>query len=136
MSSFPEALKRLRKDKGLTQAQLAEALGVGKSTISMYEVGAREPSFEMLDILAGFFKVELIELMQPDESLTVGDRHDIARDLERIMASMEHNGDLMFDGDPLGDDARASILSAVQLGLQAAKAKNKERFTPKKYRKE
>ena len=68
--------------------------------------------------------------------LTEKDERDIAKDLERIMAQLDAGGDLMFDGDPMSDEARESIKSAMKLGLEAAKAKNKERFTPKKYRKE
>lgn len=142
-TNFPGALKQLRTKKGLTQAELAEALGVGKSTISMYEVGAREPDFEMLENIADFFNVDLMDLVRPLSSekeaattLTKKDERDIARDLERIMSQLEGGGDLMFDGDPLGDDAKESIMAAMKLGLEAAKVKNKERFTPKRYRKE
>lgn len=68
-------------------------------------------------------------------TLTEKDERDIAKDLERIMAQLDSSGDLMFDGDPMSDEARESMLSAMRLGLQAAKLKNKERFTPKKYKK-
>lgn len=69
-------------------------------------------------------------------SLTARDRRDIARDLERIMEALDTAGDLQFDGDPMSDEARESIKAAMKLGLEAAKVKNKERFTPRKYRKE
>ena len=69
-------------------------------------------------------------------ALTEKDERDIAKDLERIMTQLETEGDLMFDGDPMSDEARESIRAAMKLGLEAAKLKNKERFTPKKYRKE
>lgn len=69
-------------------------------------------------------------------TLTKKDERDIARDLEAIMAELEAGGDMMFDGDPMTPKARESIMSAMRLGLEAAKAKNKERFTPHKYRKE
>lgn len=69
-------------------------------------------------------------------ALTEKDERDIARDLERIMAQLDAGGDLMFDGDPMSDEARESIKAAMKLGLEAAKVKNKERFTPKQYRKE
>lgn len=68
-------------------------------------------------------------------TLTEKDRRDIARDLEALMAHLDSAGDLMFDGDPMSDEARESIRAAMKLGLEAAKVKNKERFTPKKYRK-
>lgn len=69
-------------------------------------------------------------------TLTDRDRRDIARDLERIMEALDTAGDLQFDGDPMSDEARESIRAAMKLGLEAAKVKNKERFTPKKFRKE
>lgn len=69
-------------------------------------------------------------------ALTARDKRDIARDLERIMEALDTAGDLQFDGDPMSDEARESIRAAMKLGLEAAKVKNKERFTPRKYRKE
>lgn len=68
--------------------------------------------------------------------LTKKDERDIAKDLENIMADLEAGGDLMFDGDPMTPEARESIAAAMRLGLEAAKAKNKARFTPCKYRKD
>lgn len=64
MSSFSDALKSLRKSRNLTQAELATALGVGKSTISMYEVGAREPDFETMEAIADYFNVPMATFVQ------------------------------------------------------------------------
>lgn len=69
-------------------------------------------------------------------TLTEKDERDIARTLEAVMNDLDNSGDLMFDGDPMTDEARESIRAAMKLGLEAAKLKNKERFTPKKFRKE
>ena len=52
---FPERLKQLRKEKGLTQVTLAETLGVSKGTIAMWETGKRMPSFDMLTRLGELF---------------------------------------------------------------------------------
>lgn len=52
---FAERLKELRKDKNMTQVQLAEALGVSKGTIAMWEIGKREPNFETLNRLSDIF---------------------------------------------------------------------------------
>lgn len=57
-------------------------------------------------------------------ALTPKDERDIARNLEQIMDQLDAGGDLMFDGDPMSDEARESIRSAVKLGLEAAKLKN------------
>ena len=55
MASFKEMLKYLRMRENLSQSELADKLGVAKSTISMYEVGKREPDFETLEAIADFF---------------------------------------------------------------------------------
>lgn len=57
--SFNKILKQLRLGKNLTQAELAEVLGISKSSISMYEQGNREPDFETEEAIADFFNVNL-----------------------------------------------------------------------------
>ena len=53
---FPERLKQLRKEKGMTQIDLAKAIGVSSGTIAMWETGKRKPSFEMFDRLTEVFE--------------------------------------------------------------------------------
>ena len=57
MRDFSEIIKELRQSKGLTQAQLAERLGVKKSIISAYETDSRPPSLDMLIKYAREFHV-------------------------------------------------------------------------------
>lgn len=52
---FPERLKQLRKEKGLSQITLAKELGVSGGTVAMWETGKRKPQFEMFDRLCTFF---------------------------------------------------------------------------------
>ena len=59
MSKFSDILKSLRKQHSVTQAQLADALEMSKSTVSMYESGQRLPSFEVLEAIADYFNVSL-----------------------------------------------------------------------------
>lgn len=56
---FNTVLRSLRKDRKLTQSELAKLTGLTVSAISMYENGNREPSFETLEILADFFNVDM-----------------------------------------------------------------------------
>ena len=58
MGNFQNIFKRLRTSSGLTQAEIAEKLGISRSTIGMYETGAREPDFETLEKIADFFNVD------------------------------------------------------------------------------
>lgn len=56
-----QRLRRLRKAKGLTQSELAEAVGLGTKlgVFSNYERGENSPPAEALDALAKFFDVDL-----------------------------------------------------------------------------
>lgn len=56
-------LKILRKEKGLTQTQLANAVGLGRQAYAYYEKGEREPSPETLCKFADFFGVTVDELL-------------------------------------------------------------------------
>lgn len=58
MGDFQNVFKKLRLSLGYTQAELADALGISRSRIGMYETGAREPDFETLEIIADFFNVD------------------------------------------------------------------------------
>ena len=55
--SFSENLKALRKEQKLTQKQLSSQLGVALSTVAMWETGARQPDYDMLNKIAAFFNV-------------------------------------------------------------------------------
>lgn len=67
MNYIGARLKYLRNQDKVTQQQLATALGVGKSTISMYESGQREPDFETLEKLADYFNVNMATFFPSNE---------------------------------------------------------------------
>ena len=61
------------------------------------------------------------------------------KDIKEILSSTEQllkQDGLMFDGQPVSPEAIDSILSAMQIGMEMAKKKNKEKYTPKKYKKD
>lgn len=57
MVDFGNTLKTLRMRNNLTQAQLAQKLGLTKSVISAYETGLRLPSYDVLIHISKIFKV-------------------------------------------------------------------------------
>ena len=63
MQLFSDVLKRLRLSAEMNQEELANRLGLAKSTISMYESGSREPSFEILEAIADTFNVDMNTLI-------------------------------------------------------------------------
>ncbi len=64
-------LKELRVNKHLRQEQVAEIIGVTKSTISAYENDLRQPSFEMLLKLANLYRVSTDYLLGRTDTLSV-----------------------------------------------------------------
>lgn len=59
-----EKLQELRKEKGLTQEELAEALFVSRTAISKWESGASDPSTSNLLTLAKLFNTTAEELLR------------------------------------------------------------------------
>lgn len=54
---FSDRLRELRKKRGLTQLQLAEALKINRSTLAKYETGENEPDHQTMQQIADFFGV-------------------------------------------------------------------------------
>lgn len=58
MGNFQNVFRQLRLSSNLTQNEMAEKIGISRSTIGMYETGAREPDFETLEKIADYFNVD------------------------------------------------------------------------------
>jgi transcriptional regulator with XRE-family HTH domain len=66
--SFGKQLRRLRRQKDMTQDQLAEAVGVSLKYIGFLERGVNSPSFEVLQKLAEVLEVPVGEFfLSPDD---------------------------------------------------------------------
>ena len=70
---FNEKLQELRKQKGLTQEELAEKLYVSRTAISKWESGRGYPNIESLKAIAKFFSVTVDELLSSGEVLTLAE---------------------------------------------------------------
>lgn len=57
MEIFVQRLKELRKDKGLSQSQLAKETGISQAAIAFWEAGERIPGALALIALSKYFKV-------------------------------------------------------------------------------
>ncbi len=68
MKKIGEFLKALRREKGLTQEQLAEILLVSGRTISRWETGRNAPDLTILIQIAEFFDVEVKEILDGERS--------------------------------------------------------------------
>lgn len=136
-----EALRRLRREKGISMKELGKKIGVAESTISQYETGKREPDFETLLKLGEFFNVSVDYLLRGEQyhkktpALTAKDERDISKKLEEALSQLESSQEgLMFQGEPLDDATKELIAISLRNSLEMGKRLAKQKFTPKKYK--
>ena len=70
---FNEKLQTLRKGKGLTQDELAEALYVSRVAVSKWESGRGYPNIDSLKAISKFFSVSIDELLSSNEVLSIAE---------------------------------------------------------------
>ena len=132
---------KLRDAMGVKDADVVKATGITKSTFSDWKSGRSKPKDEILQKIADFFGVTAEYLRTGKETdkkepqLNPKDQKDIENILQNTELLLKQEG-LMFDGQPASQEAIDSILSAMQIGMEMAKKKNKEKYTPKKYKKD
>ena len=146
--TLSEKMKKLRKERKITQEQLAKDIGVERSSIGKYETGT-QPSTDIITRLADYFNVSVDYLLGRDEikksaegdgnytmELNGRDERDISRRLDRMLSELDKKDSaLMFDGEPLDDESRELLISSLENSIRMAKIINKRKYTPKKYRK-
>lgn len=59
MNTLPNVLKELRKNKGMTQKEVARDLNITDRTYGHYETGKREPSIDMLIEIAKYYNISI-----------------------------------------------------------------------------
>lgn len=63
MSIIGERIRSLRVESGLSQQELSDKLGIGRSTLANYEQGKREPDLETIEYIADYFNVDMNYLL-------------------------------------------------------------------------
>ena len=80
---FNEKLQELRKQKGLTQEELAQLLYVSRAAVSKWESGRGYPNIDSLKAIAKFFCVTVDDLLSGDQILTIAEE-DKRRQEDRL----------------------------------------------------
>ena len=73
---FGEKLQDLRKKKGLTQEELAEALYVSRTAVSKWESGRGYPNIDSLKEISKFFSVSIDELLSGEKLLSIAEKEN------------------------------------------------------------
>ena len=144
MATTADRISEAMKLRDIRQADLVKKTGISKGALSSYISGRYVPKQNNVYLIAKALDVIEAWLMGGDvpmqriesPTLTRRDTRDIEKILEQTRGQLTSQEDLMFDGDPASPEAIESILSAMQIGMELAKKKNKEKYTPKKYKKD
>lgn len=75
---FHEKLQELRKSRGLTQEELAEALYVSRTAISKWESGRGYPSIDSLKEISSYFSVTIDDLLSGEKILSIAEKENKA----------------------------------------------------------
>ena len=136
---------KLRDQAHVKDADVVKATKITKSTFSDWKNGRSNPKLDKLQKIADYFGVTVDYLMtgkeEPKEKspeLTARDERDIAKDLNNIMEKLTSGeaGPASYNGEPLDPEAAALFKDELEIALRRLKLINKEKYTPKKYKKQ
>ena len=131
--TFGEKVKTLRTTKKMSQAQLAQELGVALRTVSGWENQNRYPKKrELYQSLADILGCDISYLMSEEESFIteVSEQYGYrgAKQAQQILEQAA----AMFAGGELSDEDKTAFMDEIQMLYLDSKQRAKK-FTPKKY---
>ena len=92
-----ETLKELRNNKGISQREFAQMLGISQQTVGSWEVGRTEPDNTMLKQIAKYFNVSIDYLLDNDGGTGTGTQLNAEQ------------AELIAEYDALNDEGRATL---------------------------
>lgn len=135
-----ENIKSKRLELNMTLEELANKVGISRQTIQRYESGviSNIPS-DKIEKLAEALECSPAFLMgwEQKDHLNEKDKKSIDKDLNNIMQEFREgtDGAAYYNGVELEESDLDLIESAMKIALEQIKIKNKEKYTPKKYKK-
>lgn len=131
---YGDRLKKLRESKKISQQQLAEKLNINRSTYARYELNQTQPDYETLQKIANFYGVSTDYILTGiNTKFTEKDERDIAKRMEQLKNVLVFDGGLSFYGEPLSEEAKESLIEAMEYAVRQAQRINKK-YIPKKHR--
>lgn len=134
-----EIFEKLCHERGITPYRFCKDTGINSSTISTWKSKGSECSPKTAKAICEYFGISMDFLMTGEntEKKEVELNKRDTKQIESIIANTEQllkQDGLMFNGNPASPEAIESIISAMQVGMEMAKKRNKELYTPKKYK--
>ena len=128
---FNQKLQELRKNKGLTQEELAQQLYVSRTAVSKWESGRGYPNIDSLKAIAKYFSVTVDELLSSDEVLTIAEEDSKVKEerFRDIVCGLLDLSVAMFFFLPLFRENTVAGVKAVSLlGLSEVAAYTKTAY--------
>ena len=148
MSILYDRISKLCNERNITGYRLCKDVGIQPSIITDLKMGRKEGmSAKNADKIAAYFSVPVSYLLGTDNqelsetekapALTKKDERDIEKRLAAMIGDLEGNADgLMFSGEPMDEETRELLKMSLRNQLEISKRLAKQKYTPKKYRKE
>lgn len=125
---FSQRIKLLRKEKKLTQQNLADFLEVRRSTYGEYERGKIMPPYDKIQRLADYFNVSVDYLMgatnfktldEKIDTIAKRDITDIKQALNLLIEELEEDNTIVkFDGLELSQETKQLFISSLKTTIQ------------------
>lgn len=136
--SIGERIRELRKQNKLTQVELAKKSNISRSYLADIEKNRYNASLETLKSIANSLGVSTSFLIEDsNDTLNSKDKKSINKDLKIMMDEFREgtDGTAYYNGQELSEDDLDLIESAMKIALEQIKIKNKEKYTPNKFKK-
>lgn len=145
MSDFGEYIKKIRESKNMTLNQVAMYAEISAAQLSRIETGKRgTPKPQTIEKIASALKVDYNELMiaagyvngtsfEVPEIIKrlAKDERDIAKQLKEFKDSIENSDGLAFDGEPMSEEAKESLIESMEHIFRQTQRINKK-YAPNK----
>lgn len=138
MDVFSQRLKKCREsmkkiDSKYTQAFVANEIGVARTTYTAYENGTKIPPIDTLSNIAELFDVSVDFLLgrtnktdsYTNDLKSKDTDNDIIEYFKWLQNTIKNDVKLTFDGEPMSDEAKESLLESVELFMKQAQRINK-----------
>lgn len=141
MKTIGEKILILRENLNMKQKELADLAGITEATLSRYENNKREPRGEIVTRLAKILNVSTDYLLDNEissddyKNLNNKEIIDIEKEAEMMISKIDTLDNLEFCGQLADDEDKEYLKAAYQKFLMDVRVYNKQKYTPKKYKK-
>lgn len=130
-----DRIAKIRRMRGLTQAELAEKLGVSARAVQNYEAGTRTPKRDTIAKIAEILGVDENALATDEEFFIIEAKEKYGSKGKAAAQRLIESATALFAGGDISEEDKANVMEALQEAYWEAKIINKK-YTPKKYLKD